>query len=66
MPTLLHLDPCALPSALKCIEAARQGEVLTVPQLQGVAAAITHPIVGASKAQHVVNPVLYPIWDLRV
>ena len=66
MPTLLHLDPCALPSALKCVEAARQGDVLTVPQLQGVAAAIPHPMVGTSKVLHVVNPGLYPIRDRRV
>ena len=56
MPTILHLDPSVLFSALECVEAARQGEVLTVPQLQRVAVAINHSMVGASKVLHFVNP----------
>ena len=66
MPTVLHLDVAALPGALENVEAARQGVVLTVPQLQRVAAAINHSVVGASKVLHFVNPATYPIWDSRV
>ena len=66
MPTILHLDFDALPDALQCVEEARQGNVLTVPQLQQVAAAVNHSVVGASKVLHFVNPTLYPIWDRQV
>lgn len=66
MPTILHLDFVALPVALQHVEEARQGAILTVSQLQQVAAAVNHSVVGASKVLHFVNPVLYPIWDRRV
>lgn len=66
MPTVLHLDFDALPSALQRVEEARQGVVLTGPGLQQVAAAVNHSVVGASKVLHFVNPTLYPIWDRRV
>ena len=66
MPTILHLDFDALPDALQCVEEARRGHVLTVLQLQQVAAAVNHSVVGASKVLHFVNPATYPIWDRRV
>ena len=66
MPTVLHLDFNALPTALQRVEEARQGVVLTGPDLQQIAAAVNHSVVGASKVLHFVNPTLYPIWDRRV
>ena len=66
MPTVLHLDFDALPTALQRVEEARQGKVLTGPDLQQIAAAVNHSVVGASKVLHFVNPTLYPIWDRRV
>ena len=66
VPTVLHLDFDALPDALQRVEEARRGSVLTVPQLQQVAAAVNHSVVGASKLLHFVNPATYPIWDRHV
>ena len=66
MPTVLHLNFDALPTALQRVEEARQGVVLTGPDLQQIAAAVNHSVVGASKVLHFVNPTLYPIWDRRV
>ena len=48
-----------------CAE-AWQGDVLMVPQLQQVAAAVNHSVIGASKVLRFVNPTTYPIRDRRV
>ena len=37
-----------------------------VPQLQQVAAAVNHSVIGASKVLRFVNPTTYPIRDRRV
>lgn len=66
MPTVLHLHANAIAAALPCVERARQGEVLTVAEVQQIAAAVNRSVVGTSKVLHFVNPALYPIWDRRV
>ena len=66
MPTVLHLDFNALPTALQRVEEARRGRILTEVEVQQVAAAVNHSVVGASKVLHFVNPALYLIWDRRV
>lgn len=66
MPTVLHLDFMLLPGAVQQVEKARQGIILEAEELQQVAAAVNHSVVGVSKVLHFVNPALYPIWDRRV
>ena len=39
---------------------------LAASELEDVARAINHSVVGASKALHFANPELYPIWDSKV
>jgi len=66
MPTILELNFSSLDEAVALLEAARQGIVLTAPQIAQLASTVNNSVIGASKLLHFTNPNVYPIWDSRV
>ena len=66
MPRMLNLRPERLAEAIRALNRAKAGEVMSADDLAAVKAVINGSMVGASKVLHFVNPDVYPIWDSNV
>ncbi|WP_208638369.1 hypothetical protein [Vibrio splendidus] len=66
MPTILKIKSTNFEPALKALNKAKGGEVLTDEDFKAIVAVVNNSLVGTSKLLHFVNPTIYPIWDSRV
>jgi hypothetical protein len=66
MPTIIELKFQHMEDVLKFLNKAKNGNILTIVELELLKSSINNSLVGLSKLLHFINPIDYAIWDSRI
>lgn len=66
MPTILNFKSDEFQEAVKILNLAKLGQIISTEQVLLLKRLVNNSLVGVSKLLHFVNPHVYAIWDSRV